>query len=129
MPRFLLTFGLLALLSIPAFAGGKFTITQATGGEHVVIKWEATDESGVQGYQVLRRRVNENREAALPIAVIPLDATRRYTFEDHTLLRTTGNDYIYTIKAVGTEEESDVLVRSEISGVRRTWGSIKAMFR
>ena len=129
MPRVLLTIALLLVTALPALAGGKFNITHASGGDHVIIKWEATDESGVSGYQVLRRRVNEHRDAALPIAMVALDPSRQYTFEDKTVFRTSSSDFIYTIKAVGTNDEADVLVRSEISGVRKTWGSIKAMFR
>jgi hypothetical protein len=120
------------LTTTMAFAGGDLNITNSTGRGQVVIEWVGVDESGVSGYEILRRDWGNNPEAAISLTTIPVDPSRQYRFEDKTLFRTMGKVFVYTVRPVGAgkDKEKEVSIIFEgVSGVRRTWGSIKAMFR
>jgi hypothetical protein len=61
----------------------------------------------------------------------PAGAGTEYSFRDKSVFRTTGNFYQYKVSIVSSAGNSEyfVSVDHSVSSVRRTWGSIKAMFR
>jgi len=65
--------------------------------------------------------------------VQPKDEGAFYSYTDRTAYKTSDNVYVYRLRIVesgGTASFSqDVPVTHSVSSVKRTWGSIKAMFR
>jgi len=98
--------------------------------------WASIDETGIAGYMI-------ERKAGANGSFIPLISQmkraegngRQYSFSDETAFRTTGTFYQYRItpvNAAGAAVGSPYYVsgtKNNVSSVRRTWGSIKAMFR
>ena len=128
MRYFLLAVIAVALTTI-ALAGAIKDIRGWSDGRVVTIEWYADDETGCSGYIVMRRSGINGSFATLTSTPIPLREDKHYIFTDETAFRTTDNFYQYRVMPVGRAESYDVSVTHSTSGVRRTWGSIKAMFR
>jgi len=116
-----------------AYAGGikSETVTAYSNGSTIVIRWVSDDEQGVQGYKIERRANGAGSFVLLTDSyIMPRGNGSSYEFVDNSVFRTTDSYYVYCITAVGSNSDPCyVTVRHTTSGVRRTWGSIKAMFR
>lgn len=122
----------IVLLTGVVYAGGGIHGLAATSvGGKIVVTWTSDDESGVSGYLIERKAGVDGQWITLTDPLMrPLGSGTNYTFEDNTAFKTSGTFYQYKITAVGTGNVFYVSVSHEsVSGVRRTWGSIKAMFR
>ena len=104
---------------------------QASSDESIItISWVGDDETGVTGYTVERRAGLNGSFIMLTSAPIRCEGRGHvYSFEDASAFRVTDNVYQYRITAIGTNATYLVTVTHTVSSVRRTWGSIKAMFR
>jgi hypothetical protein len=132
------SFFLLAVLcfvvTTSAFAG-VFTGAQAISRpDGIYVQWWADDESGVVGYKVQRKAGTATQYDPVMTNLIPVRSDRSYEYIDLTAFKTTDNFYQYRVIAVdsrgGEVGHADVsIIHSSVSSVRRTWGSIKAMFR
>jgi hypothetical protein len=105
-------------------------------GNGVVLRWTSVDETGVAGYMVERKAGGTGNFVPLVSQALQGKGNNQnYLFEDETAFRTTGTFYQYRItpvNSVGTPVGSSYYVsidHNNVSSVRRTWGSIKAMFR
>ena len=128
MRYFLLTVAAIAVTSIALAA----TIKDFRGwsdGRVVTIEWYADDEAGCSGYVVMRRAGINGSFTTVTRDPMNLEEDKHYIFTDETAFRTSDSFYQYRIVPVGKAETYDVSVTHSTSGVRRTWGSIKAMFR
>jgi hypothetical protein len=87
-----------------------------------VISWEIAREVGWGGTYVVLTPSYKAKGSNQP-----------YDFVDETAFRTTGTFYKYRITAVyssgARSDPYEIGVSHTVSSVRRTWGSIKAMFR
>jgi hypothetical protein len=125
------------LLTANAFSDvirdGSFQAKSQTAG--VLVQWMSDNETNVAGF-VIERSVQGNADA---FVVIHKESSRgvgtQYTWLDDTAFKTTDAFYRYRITPVDASgnqagpQKYTQLIRSSISSVRRTWGSIKAMFR
>lgn len=129
MRRGILSSGVLLLAAAFVVAGSSITGLKAeSAGGRITVSWQGVDESGVSGYAI-ERRAGMNG-SFIHIADQALREDKEYRFEDNTAFRTSGRFYTYRIKAVGTDQYYDVsVIHESVSSVRKTWGSIKAMFR
>lgn len=128
MRYLLLAVAAVALTTI-ALAATIKDIRGWSDGRVVTIEWYADDETGCRGYIVMRRSGINGSFTTVTQNPIGLDEDKHYVFTDETAFRTSDNFYQYRIVPVGKAETYDVSVTHSTSGVRRTWGSIKAMFR
>ena len=101
-------------------------------GVNVTLHWITEDETNVIGYQIERRTGTEG--SFVSIATITAKGSSLYEFIDNSAFRKTVTLYQYQIKIIyanGTmvTYPGVLTVSHTVSGVRRTWGSIKAMFR
>jgi hypothetical protein len=128
-------FVLTLLLSIAAFGGvvkeGSFSAS--SNGENIVLRWLSEQESGVVRYE-LERKAGVNGQFFLLVQIAPRGDNSSYDYVDDAAFRvTTETFYQYRIKVVFADGSSiyfgPISVSHSISSVRRTWGSIKAMFR
>jgi hypothetical protein len=105
---------------------------QSTGSD-VTIRWNTSDESGVVRFDVLRR----SGTAGDFMVVGSIDQLKgnnsSYEFVDKSAFKTTGGLYQYKVRIINgqvpTPETEIVPVAHLTSTYKRTWGSIKAMFR
>ncbi len=122
---------LLAAVSV-AIAGGikDGTLSAYSNGTNIVVRWMSETELEIRGFQVERRAGVDGPFVLLTSPYIPAkgDGTT-YEFVDNAAYRVNDNLYQYRITAVGNGSTYYVTVNHRVSSVRRTWGSIKAMFR
>jgi len=101
-----------------------------SSGGNVIVNWQTSTETNVKEYIVERKTVNGSYIA---IGSIETRTDKNYEFIDKCAFKSSDQLYIYRLKIVdndGTSSYSwDVAVPHNVSSVKRTWGSIKALFR
>ena len=108
------------------------TLQATSDGIDVTVRWITDDESGVARFEIERRGGTDGDFAA--IGGMDPKGPSLYEFVDHSAFLKTGSLYQYRIKITFTDGRAPfyttpLTVSHTVSGVRRTWGSIKAMFR
>jgi hypothetical protein len=120
--------------SIVAFAGAIIrdgSLEARSDGNDVTIQWGTTEESSVQEFAIERQASSETGFVEIG-SVAPLGSNSYYSFTDKTAFKTTTSVYQYRIRIVaadGTTYSKVMVVSHNVSSVKRTWGSLKAMFR
>ncbi len=103
-----------------------------SNGSDITLTWETLDESGVQKFEVLRRAGTTGDFVAIA-SVNPKGNNSSYQYVDQQAFKTTGGIYQYKIRIINGQvpaPESEIVTVSHLSSTaKRTWGSIKAMFR
>ena len=122
----------LSVANADIFRTGSITAEARSTGVH--LQWVSDDESGVAYYTVERSTDNSDAYVALLMHVSTKGNGSIYAFDDDTAFMTTNTVYKYRISAVDASGRilasyPAVVVKSSSTSVRRTWGSIKAMFR
>ncbi|NCQ17537.1 MAG: hypothetical protein COW85_12825 [Ignavibacteria bacterium CG22_combo_CG10-13_8_21_14_all_37_15] len=126
-------FILFTFLSISSLPGGAFLdfINAKNEGENVRVEWKTSDERNVKEFLVERKTYQG--EFSVLESIKPLGSNSYYSFLDQNAYKITDVIFIYRIKIVDYDNSvsytKEVSVSHNISGVKRTWGSIKAMFR
>jgi hypothetical protein len=132
MSRALLVVLFISVMVAGAYAGGikDGTLSAYSNGSSIVVRWISDDERDVRGYMVERRAGVDGQFIQLTDPVlVPRGNGSSYEYIDDAVFRTNDNLYQYRITCVGNGVTYDVTVNHRVSSVRRTWGSIKAMFR
>lgn len=103
-----------------------------SNGSDITLTWETLDESGVQKFEVLCRAGTTGDFVGIA-SVNPKGNNSSYQYVDQQAFKTTGGIYQYKIRVINGQvpaPESDIVTVSHLSSTaKRTWGSIKAMFR
>lgn len=114
---------------------GGATISQEgvqarSDGTNVIISWSAIEEVNLRHYVVQRRTFNGD---FMDIEIVEQNSSRYYEYIDEAAYKTSDTIYIYRIKIVDNDDTTTytpgVSVHHNVSSVKRTWGSIKALFR
>lgn len=108
------------------------TLQARSDGSNITIQWGSTDESNIREFAIERRSGTVGD--FISIAVIAKKGTNSfYEYIDRSAFKSSGTVYQYRVKVVtvsGPAEYSTILtVSHNVSSVKRTWGSLKAMFR
>lgn len=123
----------LTFLSVTSLLGGAFLdfINAKNEGENVRIEWKTSDEKNVKEF-VVERKTYQGEFNALE-TIKPQGPNSYYSYLDQNAYKVTDVIFIYRIKIIDNDNAvsytKEVSVSHNISGVKRTWGSIKAMFR
>lgn len=108
------------------------TLQARSDGSNVIVLWGTTDESNIKEFEVERRSGTVGDFISIS-TIAKKGSNSFYEYIDKSAFKTTGTIYQYRVKAVnhsGSAEYSNVItVSHNVSGVKRTWGSLKAMFR
>ena len=114
----------------------EFRIDPGVNKVHLV--WKMSVETNVKGYKI-KRGFAQNQLVDLDYmeataGQIAFGDVKEYTYIDKSIFKNEGRNYYYQIVALDPQKKviisSSVLqVSPQISSVRHTWGSIKAMFR
>jgi hypothetical protein len=134
--RLLLTALFLIVLGGSAFATGPLkegSFSAQSDGSTIVLRWISEDESAVTSFEI-ERKAGIYGQFFLLAPVSPRGSNSSYEYVDDTAFRVGAESiYQYRIKAVLSNGSAvyseEITVVHAVSSVRRTWGSIKAMFR
>lgn len=101
-------------------------------GSVITIKFNTENEQNVDKFYVERRQGTEG--AFVRITTLNPKGPSLYEYVDNSAFKTTANIYQYQIRVTFTGGSADELVgpitvSHSVNSVKRTWGSIKAMFR
>lgn len=99
--------------------------------QQAVIEWSSTTEAGVTEYRILRSF--DGFRFHQIATVKPMGDQQSYRYTDEDLFKDKVNTYYYRIQVALSNGRSELSETADISfgsnNVRRTWGSIKALFR
>lgn len=117
-----------------AFAGSilEGSMQAKSDGNNITLQWGTTDESNIKEY-VVERRAGTSGDF-IDLATIAIKGSNSfYEYIDQTAFKATSSIYQYRIKTVfkngSFEVSKEITVSHNVSAVKRTWGSLKAMFR
>ena len=101
-------------------------------GINVTLHWVTEDESNVVRLEVERSSGNDGN--FVMIGTLEPKGASLYEYIDNSAFRRVATLYQYRIKVVFSNGSNPffttpLTVSHTVSGVRRTWGSIKSMFR
>lgn len=135
-------YSLLLLAALPLFAlANVFKQGSPTRvvSSNMTIRWETSDESATVKFEVFRREFRSGGMGpAELVAVVQAkqQSNSVYQIEDSGIFKTADRVLQYEIRAVDqnnvvveTASMTTVFSSGLTSAARRTWGSIKAMFR
>lgn len=114
------------------FAGAIFEKFQGKSeNDKVIIEWKTREESNVKSFVIERKAIGGDF-----IGLNEINSKGNYSFYqyvDETAFKSTSSVYNYRIKIVDIDGSvsysNEISVIHSVSSVKRTWGSIKAMFR
>ena len=120
------------LLISSAFAGAFIDYFHVRSiGEDSVIEWKTSQELNVNKF-VIERRGPQTQFAEIK-TIEPKGDNSFYSYTDKSIYKTNDYVFIYRLKIVDNNQQvsysGEASISLSISGVKRTWGSIKAMFR
>ena len=100
-------------------------------GEDIRLEWKTREEVNLKNFKVERKTPQSE---FVEIATIqPKGNNSYYTYLDQSAYKIQNILFTYRVKIVDNDGQvsysNEVSVSHSISGVKRTWGSIKAMFR
>ena len=119
---------------IMAYAGlfvfSEYSATPANN--KVTISWITKSESGVSRFLILRSA--DDKIFSEVGSTLARGTAGNYSYTDANVLFKDTQTFFYKIRAVKSnntivEETESLIVNPNISGIFRTWGAIKAMFR
>jgi hypothetical protein len=102
-------------------------------GSAIVVSWSMSDESDVLYYEVMRRSGQDGEFVVVSPQIQKKGNNSTYEYRDLAVFKTEDGLYFYKIRIVNGRypiPETPVASVSLLSNMyKRTWGSIKAMFR
>jgi hypothetical protein len=120
------------LLTTAIFAGTFLEYFQGRSeDEDIRLEWKTREETDLQNFKIERKTP---QSSYVEIAMIqPKGSNSYYTYLDQSAYKSQNMMFIYRLKIVDNSGQvsysNEVSVSHSVSGVKRTWGSIKAMFR
>lgn len=105
-----------------------FTASSKDG--NVILEWKTSSETNLDYFVIERANTTGN---FIPLARVEPRPDKTYEFVDQTAFKTSDALYVYRLKIVDKDGSiaysATVSVAHSVSSVKRTWGSIKALFR
>jgi hypothetical protein len=122
------------LLIVSVYAGTVFMVyTAEPGTNNVKITWTTNSEDNITKFAVMRSVDDNNYNE---IGDVPAKGSgSTYTFIDDNVIFKSSQTFFYKIEARDSKSATvditpqSLIVNPNISGIYRTWGAIKAMFR
>jgi len=115
------------------FAGVVFSEYSATPEtDRVTITWTTKSETNIKAFSILRS--NDDKTFIELKRINAQGPGTQYTYVDENVVFKDVSPLFYKITAIDrngriVEETDGMIVHPNISGIFRTWGAIKAMFR
>jgi len=123
---------LISLITTAVLAGTFLEYFQGRSeGEDIRLEWKTREEVNLQHFKVERKTPQSSFVEITTIE--PKGNNSYYNYLDQSAYKTDNMLFIYRLKIIDTNGQAsysnEVSVSHSVSGVKRTWGSIKAMFR
>ena len=108
-----------------------FRVNEEAAG--MTVTWQVELEEGVRTYELLRRTRFTNDRFVSVASLAPHGAGRSYTVRDDQIFKASAEQVDYLLEVVYTDGLREQLAQEQVNytstAIRRTWGSIKAMFQ
>lgn len=129
----------LALLVLSAFGGaiagsvqmGFFKVEEQEND--LVVTWQTTQESEVREYELQRMTRFTNNQFVKVQAIEPHGPNKPYVYRDDQVFKASSEQVDYRLEVIYEDGVREQLAREQVNytstAIRRTWGSIKAMFQ
>jgi len=124
----------LVFLVVTAIYAGAFLeyFHGRSEGEDIRLEWKTGEESNLQNFSI-ERKTPQSSFAEI-ITIQPKGSNSFYSYLDKSAYKPTNSMiFVYRLKIVDNDNQvsysAEITVSHNVSGVKRTWGSIKAMFR
>ncbi len=131
---FLTLAGLIALsLAFSTIASAQViqSFTAVGHGQEVYLQWVTTQESGLASFRI--QRSFDGKYFHSLHTVVPVGNNSSYSYIDDDLFKSNLQTFYYRIEIEMASHRVSYSVTERVelafSGIRKTWGSIKAMFR
>lgn len=121
------------LIIATVYAGAYIEYFHARSeSDNVRLEWQTSEETNLQKF-VIERKTPQSSFTEVA-SVPPKGNNSNYIFTDQNAYKTNDMVFVYRLKIIDNNNQvtysADVTVTHSISSVaKRTWGSIKAMFR
>ncbi len=120
-------------LAVSTFAGAYLSYFHVRSDENnIVLNWQTTQEINLKEFAIERRSSDGPFVEIGNVKAIGNNSV--YTFIDENAFKTTDALYVYRLKIIDNGSttptySSEVAVSHKTTDIKRTWGSIKALFR
>jgi hypothetical protein len=121
-------------ISFSFILGGAFIseFVAKSDSDNIILSWRTTTEDNIKHFEILRGSDKDN--LTLITTINPKGDNSYYTFIDENAYKTSDSFYAYGLVIVDLDgTKSDIMhtrtFHDNVSSVKRTWGSIKALFR
>ena len=105
----------------------------AEEGNDVLVSWQAREESDVKEYELFRMTRLTNNQFVKIQSIPPHGPGKAYLYRDDQVFKSSSELVDYRLEVVYTDGVREQLARDQVNytstAIRRTWGSIKAMFQ
>jgi len=121
------------LAGVFIYAGASLVYFRvASLNEQIIVEWQTQEENSLKKFEILRKTGNGNFIKVGEVNSAGSFSTYKYI--DKNIFKTKQNNYTYKLRFVNTSGQYDGYsaeksILPNISSVKRTWGSIKALFR
>jgi len=99
----------------------------------LIVSWQTTTETDVSHFDLLRRTQFSNNQFVEIASVVAHGIDKPYLYRDDQVYKSASEQVDYRLEVVYTngvrEELGTKSVNYTPTAIRRTWGSIKAMFQ
>lgn len=99
----------------------------------LLVSWEADIEQEVREYEVQRMTRFTNNRFLKVKTIVPHGTAKPYLFRDDQVFKVGDEQVDYRLEVIYTNGVREQLARQSVNytstAIRRTWGSIKAMFQ
>ncbi len=99
--------------------------------DQVAISWITSSENNVASFQILRS--NDSEFFVELKKVNPKGPGSSYEYIDESVMFKSSSVIFYKVRALDRQnniiEESAMIVRTQVSDIKETWGAIKAIFK
>lgn len=101
-------------------------------GDNILLEWKTRSESSLLRYEIQRKAGSSGDFVSLA-TVAPKGSNSQYSYIDRSAYKDSESIYVYRLRIVESSGpasySNEITVSHSVSSVKRTWGSIKAMFR
>ncbi len=126
---------LLAIILTVVLYAGQVILegpTARNAGDSIVLQWKSGDETNVREYQILRS-AGQGASFIQIASVSPKGNNSVYEYVDRSVFKSEASLYYYRVVILFNDNsrvQTPIISVSFLSSTaKRTWGSIKAMFR
>lgn len=128
--------GLVVLLTGASLLSGRVRLSSFQineEGRDFVVTWQSELEEGVRQFELMRRTPNSNDQFIRVFEAPAHGPNLVYMFRDTQVFKSGSEKLDYQLEAVYMNGVREVLRTQSVNytstAVRRTWGSLKAMFQ